>query len=167
MWIVVGFAALGFLIGNLVALTSESAVNPLISLLFVFVGGSVLGFLHKLNDKDRTIAGASVLSLSLCCLGGVYIGIWTNQHRWLSPSTALAAPTAAKSTSADTGAVRPPDYYLRAASGSDADLIDRVKQRGEMKADDAYERMYQLARAYEQRLDAARARTANAKESKE
>ena len=144
MWIVIGFAALGLLIGNLVGLTSESAVNPLLSLLFVFVGGSVLGFLHKLDANDRAIAGGSVLSLSVCCLVGVYFAIWTNQHRWLSPKTAGA--TQASATQANATQTDQP--YLRSAAVNEADLIDRRKEQGVIKPDEAYEQMYRLVRKY-------------------
>jgi hypothetical protein len=139
MWIVIGFAALGLLIGNLVGLTSESAVNPLLSLLFVFVGGSVLGFLHKLDSNDRAIAGGSVLSLSVCCLVGVYFAIWTNQHRWLSPTP--ASSTQANPSQTDQS-------YLRSASMIEADLIDRQKEQGAIGLDEAYAQMYRLVRKY-------------------
>jgi hypothetical protein len=144
MWIVIGFAALGLLIGNLVGLTSESTVSSLISLLFVFVGGSILALLHKLSAKDRVIAGASVLSLSVCCLIGIYVGILVNQHHWLSPLNIKGTPVTTRQMD--------DRFYLRAAPVGRAHEIDQEKQQGRVKADDAYERMYGLAQYYEHLL---------------
>ncbi len=61
MWMILGFAALGLLIGNLIGMTSEGVIGELISLLFVFVGGSLMAFLHKLTPADRRLAGGALL----------------------------------------------------------------------------------------------------------
>jgi hypothetical protein len=159
MWIVVCFASLGFLIGNLVALTSESAVTPILSLLFAFVGGSVLAFLHKLNENDRGVAGKSVLSLSACCVLGVYVGIWVNQHRLLSPPSRVMAATAPQDQKQPSVAVREDrrdDYYLRSSRTNELDLVDRRKQQRLVSTDEAYEQVYELARKHARELDQLR-----------
>lgn len=149
MWIVIGFAALGFLIGNLVGLTASSVVTPLLGLLFTFVGGTVLSLIHKIGDEDRRIAGASIIAISVCCLAGIYLGILTTENRWLSPRSSVSRP-AVSSTGAPEAARR--DYYLRAALSGEVDQIDRKKQAGTIKTEDAYEQIYRLAVKYEEQL---------------
>ena len=46
----IAFAALGFLIGNLVGLTGGPISASTIALLFAFGGGSAVGFLPKLGS---------------------------------------------------------------------------------------------------------------------
>lgn len=70
MWIVIGFAALGFLIGNLVGLTAHSVVTSVLTLIFAFTGGSIIAFLGKLTLDDRRVAGQAICCLSLCCVLG-------------------------------------------------------------------------------------------------
>lgn len=138
MWIISGLAALGFLIGNLVGLTASSVVTPLLGLLFAFAGGSVLGLLHKINDRDRQIAGASLLALSIFCLGGMYLGILTTQYRWLSPP-------ASKSEALERG--------RRTVREGEAERIDGARLAG-IKTQDAYELLYRLALKYEEHFRA-------------
>lgn len=136
MWVVIGFAALGLLIGNLVGLTSESIVAPLISLLFVFIGGSLFAFLHKLSTADRRLAGASLLALSLACLVGTYAGIYVAEYQVLSPAN-RRAPTAG-------------NKYVRNATVSRATLINETKDKAGIN--EAFQNMYQLALEYEDLL---------------
>jgi hypothetical protein len=139
MWMILGFGALGLLIGNLIGMTSEGVVGQLISLLFVFVGGSVLAFLHRLSPNDRRLAGGALFSLSVACILGLYAGIWVNEHRTLS----LAG---ARSTQ---------DKYVRGAYVSKATVIDSMKANG-LPADEAYKQMYDLARSYEREKEAGK-----------
>ena len=138
MWIVIGFAAMGLLLGNLLGMTAEPLVKYVIGILFTFVGGSVFAFLHKLNDKDRAVAGQAVFALSLGCLVGVYSGVWVNQHRSLSPATTASAAQAAA-----------PEPYLRNAKVDQANEIDRERQSGILTPEQAYEKMYHLLQAQE------------------
>jgi len=143
MWIILGLAALGFLIGNLVGLTASSVVTPLLGLLFAFVGGSVLGLFHKLDERDRILAGRGVLALSLLCLVGTWTGILTNEHRWLSPARANIPENVGSGGSVQTKAAP----YLRSAQIDAINQIDRKKETGGLTAEQAYEQLYRLALA--------------------
>src|SRR5580700_2262358 len=64
MWLVVGLGLMGMLVGMLAGISSSAIVQPLIALLFAFVGGSVFVILSKLSGEDRTLAGKMVSALS-------------------------------------------------------------------------------------------------------
>jgi len=135
MWIPFGFGALGLLIGSLVALTAESVVSSTLSLLFTFVGGSIIVVLHKLGPDDRKLAGASIFAMSACCLIALYLGIFTTQYRLLSPRVSLAR----------SGTKEVDFHYLRSAKQERANQIDTMRQQKQITPDDAYEQMYRLA----------------------
>src|SRR6266404_185421 len=84
-WITLGYAALGFLVGNLVGLPSHSVVTGLLSLLFAFGGSSILVFISKVGLEDRAVAGKCIFALSLACLFGTYTGIMVSEWRLLTP----------------------------------------------------------------------------------
>jgi len=167
MWITFGFAGLGFLIGNLIALTSETIVSSFISLLFVFIGGSVLALLDKLNEHDRKIAGSSILSLSLFCVFGVYTGVLIDEYKLLSPPNARPAARAESSNNGakkearngpegdkmtPTAAVDTDRHpYVRSGEPTPANQIDRLKDKT-INPEEAYQRMYRLAVGYEEQI---------------
>ena len=126
MRIVAGFAALGFLIGNLLALTDEKLVGSVIALSFTFVGGSVLTFLHKMNPEDRRIAGGAICALSVACLFGVYGGLVVIKSGRLTPS-------AENNTK-----------LLRSGATSCAASIDQLRANG-LPISDAYQKLYVFA----------------------
>jgi hypothetical protein len=137
MWLILGFAALGLLLGNLVGMTSESIVGQLVGLLFVFVGGSVFALLQKLNNDDRALSGKLLMSISLATLVGVYGGIAVNEFRLLSPSTVALFD---KSGS---------NKYVRSAPLQRSAGIDVKRASGLLTAEEAYAQMYELAASYE------------------
>ena len=141
MWLIVGFSALGLLLGNLVGMTSESVVGQLVGLLFVFVGGSVFALLRKLNDNDRGLAGKLLMGVSLGTLIGVYAGIAVNEFRLLSPRT-IAAIERGESV----------NKYVRSGSLQASGGIDIKRAKGLLTIDDAYAQMYDLAASYEKVL---------------
>jgi hypothetical protein len=51
MWLASALLMLGFLIGNLVGLTSAKITHALLGLLVAFGGGSALDFVRKLDDR--------------------------------------------------------------------------------------------------------------------
>jgi hypothetical protein len=109
--LVLGFGFLGLLIGNIAGMTSAAISSSLLSLLFAFVGGSILVFLEKLSPETRKLAGQSVAALSICCLVGIYSGIYVSEHRLLSPKDGVATASAAQK---DGSGVRDSKYmYLR------------------------------------------------------
>jgi hypothetical protein len=134
MWIPLGFGALGFLIGNLVGLSSTPIVKQVVGLLFAFAGGSVLAFIRKLKAQDRKTAGAAIFALSLACTLGLYIGVLTKTHHLLSPQR--------------TTDTLDPDY-LRNAKASRAALINSDRNA---HPEDSYQNLYKLALQYEDLL---------------
>src|SRR5215469_8320878 len=85
LWFVLGFGALGLLIGNLVGMTSESAVTPVMGLVFAFAGSSILALLHKISHEDRQLAGKAIFVLCAFCLLGVFLGIVVDERKLLTP----------------------------------------------------------------------------------
>lgn len=133
MWLVFGFAALGFLIGNLVGLTSEAVVSSTIGLLFAAIGGSVIVLLHKLPQTDRRLAGQLVFSLAVATLLGVGSGIYVSEHRILSPRLAAHTTTENK--------------YLRSAFGSESASIDIQYNQHVINGDEAYKQLRKLVQS--------------------
>lgn len=151
--IVLAFASLGFLIGNLVGLSAESTLKIILPLLFTFGGGSAAAFIPKLEPADRRVVAAAVVALSLSCLAGVYSGIVVCERHLLSPAaTPLVAgvPTTGAtpaSVAQDSIADR---KYLRSVDMRTVDVIDQKfrtgafnSQQGE-NAQQAYEQLYGL-----------------------
>ncbi len=162
MWLILGFCALGFLIGNLTGMTSESVVTPLVGLLFAFVGTSILAVLHKLNIDDRRLAGKAVLALASCCLIGVYVGIIVTENRWLSPKARRNTPAISTSTVPSPGNQEPSERgkdvsantkYLADRPLSPPDEIDFQLFHGNLTLHEAYLQMYNLARSQHQQTD--------------
>ncbi len=132
--VVVAFACLGFLIGNLVGLSAESTLAVVIPLLFSFGGGSAVALLPKLDQPSRKEASAAVIALSVSCLAGVYSGILVSEYQFLSPR--------ASSVSGATSIAE--KKYLRSLNLNDVDRIDQRYRAGDLTADKAYEQLYQL-----------------------
>jgi len=131
----VAFAALGFLIGNLVGLTSESVVSALMPLLFAFGGGTAVGFMPKLDPTAQRAASIAITALSLSCLLGTYVGIAVTEHQVLTPEPRRQARATA--SVADL-------KYVRSFIVTQADQIDQRRANGELTAQQAYEALYKL-----------------------
>jgi hypothetical protein len=156
--IVVAFACLGFLIGNLVGLSAESALSVVVPLLFAFGGGSAVAFLHKLELSDRRLAAAAVVALSLSCLIGAYTGILVSEHQALSPSKRAldnrTGASSARTTEPNKMILSRSDLdnrtsivdrkYLRSTDIGEIQLIDQRYKVGEITAQQAYEEIYKL-----------------------
>jgi hypothetical protein len=136
MWLILGFVALGLLVGNLVGMTSESAVTPTLSLLFSAAGGSIVVLLHKVPETERKILGKLLLALSISCLFGIFDGIVVTEHRLLSPRSATRAQSDTK--------------YLRSMTSKEIDAIDIEYKSRAISAGEAYSRLYALAKKEEQ-----------------
>jgi hypothetical protein len=91
MWFGLAFVALGFLAGQLVALSASSLATSLLGLLFAFGGGSAISLLKKLEGADRILACKGIFLLSVGCLTGIYSGIYVSQYQVLTPDRTVAA----------------------------------------------------------------------------
>lgn len=134
MWTIAAFLALGFLIGNLAGLTSESITNTLMGLLFAFAGGSAITFMHKLDEIARANASKAIFSLALACLLGIYSGIFISEHQLLSPHEQKVAGRANIESR----------KYLRENLFPLAQTIDQKKANGHLTPEEAYEQLYKL-----------------------
>jgi len=134
--IILAFVCLGFLIGNLVGMTSESTIAVLIPLLFTFAGGSAIAFLPKLDDATRKLAAGAVIALSLSCLSGVYCGIFVSERQLLSPPNIRKAALTT---------VTPRDWrkYLKANDLSELNAIDQQFRNHELTPEQAYQQLYE------------------------
>jgi len=130
MWLIVGFGALGLLVGNLVGLTSEPVVASTIGLLFSSIGGSVILFLHKLQQDERRLAGQLILALASSTLLGIFTGIYISEHRTLSPNQARSSPAENK--------------YLRSATASEVMAIDLAYNNHAITSEQAYSQLRAL-----------------------
>jgi hypothetical protein len=126
MWLIAGFAALGFLIGNLLGLSASPVVQSTISLLFALLGGSIVVFLHKLSPADRRVAGQLITSLAMATLVGTFVGIVISERRLLSPTI-------------DTRGVD--NKYLRGLQVSEVNAIDLQYDSKAITADEAYRKL--------------------------
>jgi len=126
------FIALGFLIGNLVGMTSSSAVSALIPLLFAFGGGSAVAFLQKLDRETQRRASVAIISLSIACLVGTYTGIVVSEYQLLSPATNKPIPDK-----------RVERTYLRSSTISLVNAIDAQRTKGNLTTEQAYDKLKQ------------------------
>jgi demethoxyubiquinone hydroxylase (CLK1/Coq7/Cat5 family) len=124
----IAFAALGFLVGNLTGLSASPIANALVPALFALVGGSFIAFLSSVPEKDRGVAAWAIMSFSVSCLAGAYLGILVNANQVLGPHVS--------------------EGYLRHLSRnvSEIDVIDQRKRAGELNAEQAYEELRSLVR---------------------
>lgn len=137
MLTIVAFACLGFLIGSLIGLSVESTLAVLIPLLFTFAGGSAIAFFTKMETASRRITSAAVIALSLASLIGVYSGIYISEHQLLSPA-------GVREERLHHGASRQEMGYLRAQDISNINAINQQYRTGDLTAQQAYERLYEL-----------------------
>ncbi len=153
MWIVIGFAALGFLIGNLVGLTAHSVVTSVLTLMFAFAGSSIIAFLGKISPDDRRVAGQAICGLSLCCVLGTYAGIATSEWRLLSPkqammsgATAVSPATAVVPKTGNCEVLALKNKYLDYLPVARVNAVDWSYHNGPLKGKpaEAYENLYSI-----------------------
>ena len=130
MLIAFAFASLGFLIGNMVGMTSSSVVSSLIPLLFAFGGGSAIAFIQKLEIDARKLASIAITCLSLSCLAGIYSGILMTEYHILSPENQNR-----------TSQSREESTYLRAGTTSLVNFIDSQIAKGNITVAEGYEQL--------------------------
>ena len=141
MWLIAGLGLMGLLVGFLAGMSSSPIVQPLIALLFTFVGGSIFVLLSKLSTEDRGLAGKMLAGLSVSCLLGVMLGVHTSRGQFLVPAE-LRSKFVDQCLSKDP----PPACFLRSSTVSNANLIDADKRAGRMTAEEAYQALYKLIR---------------------
>jgi hypothetical protein len=139
MWLVAGLGLMGMLVGMLAGMSSSVIVQPLIALLFAFVGGSVFTILSKLSNEDRTLAGKMLTALCACCLAGVLSGMLIVRHQYLVPAELRRDVAKACASSSP-----PPECMLRSSDPGEAAIIDEKLNAGKINSDKAYEELKAL-----------------------
>lgn len=93
IWIGVGFAAFGMLVGTTAGLSSAELTTTLLGLLFALIGGSIGVLLGKLDEDGRKVTGAALVSFSIFATAGIYTGIYVRINDLLrtTPRTTAAA----------------------------------------------------------------------------
>lgn len=99
-------------------------------------------YFNQLSDTDRKLAGQTITALSACCILGIFLGVLTTQHQWLSARSISTKPGAVDDVAKE---IQPPLYLRSAEMKFNADLIDVKKTQHFLKDDEAYQQMYKLA----------------------
>ncbi|MCU1253670.1 MAG: hypothetical protein JWQ49_6699 [Edaphobacter sp.] len=142
MWLVFGMGFMGLLVGFLAGMTSSTVVQPLMTLLFAFVGGSIFVLLSKLSKEDRNLAGGMISSLSILCILGLAVGVHVSRGQYLVPA-ALRSKLVDECLSNNP----PPACFLRSSAVSEANLIDADKRSGKITPGEAYDALYKLIKS--------------------
>ncbi|WP_263384135.1 hypothetical protein [Granulicella arctica] len=145
MWLILSFGLTGILIGNLIAMSASSTVPSLVSLIFAFVGGSLVVMLHRLKQDEQVLAGKILASLSFFCLVGVYMGLIVNEGRLLTPERWRQAHPQTSRVQAPgecTETKLQDSKYLASDGISRGDAIDMLKTAGALSAEQAYFQLF-------------------------
>jgi hypothetical protein len=86
MWLCVGSASIGLLVGTLVGMSSDHLAKVALGLIFGLLGSSVIAFLQKVRLEDRALAGGMLLAISCGSLAGLYSGIFVSEYQLLTPT---------------------------------------------------------------------------------
>ena len=119
LWIGLGFAAFGALVGTTVGLSSAAVTMTLLGLLFALIGGSFGVFLGKLDTEGKQFAGVGLLTFSVCAILGIYGGIYVRINDLLR----ITPPDQAEMNGPTTEITTVSDYL----KGLDVSLVDFVK----------------------------------------
>ena len=138
-WVVGAVVVLGFLVGQIVGMTSASVTTSIIGLLFTFAGGTAIGLLHKLTPEQRRLAAMAIAILSFSCTVGIYTGIVVTEHHLLSPKPEPGAPPAAPGE-------RDSNTYLRNQYLKESEQIDQQYRTKVITAETAVKQLVEMAR---------------------
>ena len=75
-WFIIGQFSFGLVIGVMVGLSFSPTVGSVISLLFAFIGGSILVLIKDRSEQEIAIIGMSVTFLSAAIIIGALTGIY-------------------------------------------------------------------------------------------
>ena len=75
IWFYTGLGSFGFAVGTLIGLSERPILKFIISHLFVFVGGSLIGIIKKVTLVDFIVFGKSLFAFSIFLLVGVLAGL--------------------------------------------------------------------------------------------
>ncbi len=148
MWEFVAFIALGFLIGQLVGLSSASVTTSILGFLFAFGGGSAIGFLKSLQPDERRLASQAIFALSISCMAGVYVGIYVSEHQLLTPKQVIVQRERAGEAAAPSAAARvsvTDRKYLKQNITAAVYAIDQKRANGNLTATQAFDELAVLS----------------------
>ena len=133
---ILAFLSLGFLVGNLIGLSSDNVVTTILPLLFAFGGGSAVGFFHKIEEQFRKTAYQLIFALSISCLIGAYSGIVISEYQLLSPKERRQYRV--------ESSIKESKYLFSQEIVSEANIVDQLYATGKLNIEDAYEELYKI-----------------------
>lgn len=131
LWIALGFAAFGTLVGTTAGLSTAQLTTSLLGLLFALIGGSIGVLLGKLGAEDRKFAGVAMTAFSVCATLGLFTGIYVRINDLLRGGPHPPA-VAARSEQP-----RPASDYLKSSDLPLTVFLQREIGRDRMKLEDA------------------------------
>ena len=134
LWIGIGFAAFGLLVGTTAGLSTAELTTTLLGLLFALIGGSIGALLGKLDAEERKLAGVGLLAFSIGAIGGLYSGIYVRINDLLRTEPAAVAAAVAPVKQAAAGS-----DYLKGGQLPLADFLRLQVVRGQMALPEACE----------------------------
>lgn len=76
LFVAVGFASLGLLVGSVAGLSSAALTLPLFGFLFALAGGSVIAFMGNVPRPLVGLAGVALASFCLTAVIALYLGLY-------------------------------------------------------------------------------------------
>jgi hypothetical protein len=158
LWIGLGFAAFGILVGTIAGLSSAELTTTLLGLLFALIGGSIAALLGKLDMEGRRLAGIALLAFSIPALVGLYSGLYVrindllNARRENIETVSMSSSDANRSSPIEGDQARGAyvGQYLRSDSlDGRADIINEQLQSNFLSLEEAYLKMYELTQMTE------------------
>jgi len=131
LWIGVGFAAFGLLVGTTAGLSTAAITTTLLGLLFALIGGSIGVLLGKLDSDGRKFAGVAMLTFSITAVFGLYSGIYIRVNDRLRVVPSTAADTAIR------GNTSPASDYLKSNRASVSNFLELELARNRITLQDA------------------------------
>jgi hypothetical protein len=123
-WLGWGFCFLGTLVGVLTGLTSAEITVTLVTVVFAFLGGSVVAMVQKISIADREAIGKIIFSFSFSCVVFLILGIIAKQNEWLTPMSKRGKEERVT--------------YIRSG---EIDIIDNKLRQGVINYEEAYNQL--------------------------
>jgi hypothetical protein len=147
---ILAFSSTGFLIGIMTAFSSDHLSRIVVPLIFALFGGSLMAFGQKVSPEQRTVAYASLLSITGACAFGIIIGVLCVEHKWLSPGAEAQLGVTGSKIPAQSrlavGGDSANQGYLHAQTLSPIDSIQFEVNQGRISKVIAYDQLIEKLR---------------------
>jgi hypothetical protein len=123
LWIGLGFATFGLLVGTTAGLSSAQITTTLMGALFALIGGSIGVFLGKLDNDTRKLTGVALLAFSVFAMIGLYSGIYIRINDMLRRTSDPAGMATTRGVGISNGTHEAGEGYLKGHSLPLADYL--------------------------------------------